>query len=29
VRRWYDEMRARPGVQRGYDVPKMGHQIPA
>jgi GST-like protein len=29
VRRWYDEMRARPGVQRGYDVPQMGHQIPA
>jgi GST-like protein len=29
VRRWYDEMRARPGVQRGYDVPRMGHQIPA
>jgi GST-like protein len=29
VRRWYDLMRARPGVQRGYDVPKMGHQIPA
>ena len=29
VRRWYDEMRARPGVQRGYDVPEMGHQIPA
>jgi GST-like protein len=29
VRRWYDAMRGRPGVQRGYDVPAMGHQIPA
>ena len=29
VRRWYDAVRARPGVQRGYDVPKMGHTIPA
>ena len=29
VRRWYDEIRGRPGVQRGYDVPKMGHEVPA
>jgi GST-like protein len=29
VRRWYDAVKARPGVQRGYDVPKMGHTIPA
>ena len=29
VRRWYDAIKARPAVQRGYDVPKMGHQIPA
>jgi GST-like protein len=29
VRRWYDAVKARPGVQRGYDVPKMGHAIPA
>ena len=29
VRRWYDAVQARPGVQRGYDVPKMGHTIPA
>lgn len=28
VRRWYDAIRARPAVQRGYDVPRMGHQIP-
>jgi GST-like protein len=28
VRRWYDTIRARPGVQRGYDVPKLGHEIP-
>ena len=29
VRRWYDAIKARPAVQRGYDVPKLGHQIPA
>jgi GST-like protein len=29
VRRWYDAVRARPGVQRGYDAPKFGHTIPA
>jgi GST-like protein len=29
VRRWHDAVKARPGVQRGYDVPKMGHTIPA
>ena len=29
VRRWYHAIAARPGVQRGYDVPKMGHTIPA
>ena len=28
VRRWYLELAARPGVQRGYDVPAMGHAIP-
>jgi GST-like protein len=28
VRRWYRELAARPGVQRGYDVPAMGHAIP-
>ena len=28
VRRWYRELAARPGVQRGYDVPAMGHTIP-
>ncbi len=28
VRRWYEELAARPGVQRGYDVPKFGHTIP-
>ena len=28
VRRWYLELAARPGVQRGYDVPAMGHTIP-
>ena len=28
VRRWYEELAARPGVQRGYDVPKLGHAIP-
>ena len=29
VRRWYDEIRARPAVQRGYDALKTGAQIPA
>ena len=29
VRRWYDAIRARPAVQRGYDVPRLGHEIPA
>lgn len=29
VRRWYDEIRSRPAVQRGYDVLKTGAQIPA
>ena len=28
VRRWYGELAARPGLQRGYDVPAMGHTIP-
>ena len=28
VRRWYLELAARPGVQRGYDVPAFGHTIP-
>ena len=28
VRRWYDAIRARPAVQRGYDVPQRGNQIP-
>lgn len=28
VRRWYRELADRPGVQRGYDVPAMGHTIP-
>ena len=28
VRRWYRELAARPGLQRGYDVPAMGHSIP-
>jgi GST-like protein len=28
VGRWYNEIKARPAVQRGYDVPEMGHQIP-
>ena len=28
VRRWYRELAARPGLQRGYDVPAMGHTIP-
>jgi glutathione S-transferase len=29
VRRWYEAIRLRPAVQRGYDVPKMGNEIPA
>jgi GST-like protein len=29
VRRWYDAIKARPAVQRGYDVPAMGNAIPA
>ena len=28
VRRWYLELAARPSVQRGYDLPAMGHTIP-
>jgi GST-like protein len=28
VRRWYRAMAALPAVQRGYDVPRMGHAIP-
>jgi GSH-dependent disulfide-bond oxidoreductase len=28
VRRWYVELAGRPGLQRGYDVPAMGHAIP-
>ena len=28
VKRWYRELADRPGVQRGYDVPAMGHTIP-
>lgn len=28
VRRWYVELAGRPGLQRGYDVPAMGHTIP-
>ena len=28
VKRWYGELAARPGLQRGYDVPAMGHSIP-
>ena len=29
VLRWYRTVAARPGVQRGYDVPKKGHEIPS
>ena len=29
VRRWYDEIRARPAVRKGYDVPERGNEIPA
>ena len=28
VKRWYLAIAGRPGVQRGYDVPKKGHEIP-
>jgi len=28
VKRWYTELAGRPGLQRGYDVPAMGHGIP-
>ncbi len=28
VKRWYQAIAARPGVQRGYDVPSFGQQIP-
>jgi GSH-dependent disulfide-bond oxidoreductase len=28
VKRWYGDIAARPAVQRGYDVPAGGHQIP-
>ena len=28
VGRWYAELAARPGLQRGYDVPAMGNSIP-
>jgi GST-like protein len=28
VRRWYLAMAALPAVQKGYDVPRMGHAIP-
>ena len=28
VKRWYQEIAARPGVQRGYDVPARGQKIP-
>ena len=28
VKRWYLTIAGRPGVQRGYDVPKKGHEIP-
>ncbi|MFO1035311.1 MAG: glutathione S-transferase N-terminal domain-containing protein [Geminicoccaceae bacterium] len=29
VRRWYDTMRARPAVRKGFDVPQRGAEIPA
>ena len=29
VKRWYKSIAARPAVQRGYDVPKAGNEIPA
>lgn len=28
VKRWYSRIAARPGVQRGYDVPARGQEIP-
>ena len=28
MRRWYLAIAGRPAVQRGYDVPKKGHEIP-
>ena len=28
VKRWYGEIAARPAVQRGYDVPARGQEIP-
>jgi GST-like protein len=29
VTRWYDAIRARPAVQRGYNVPASDQEIPA
>ena len=29
VVRWYDAIRARPAVQRGYNVPASDQEIPA
>jgi GST-like protein len=28
VKRWYEAIRVRPAVQRGYDVPRAGNEIP-
>jgi GST-like protein len=28
VKRWYSKIAARPGVQKGYDVPARGQEIP-
>jgi len=28
VKRWYNEIAARPGVQNGYDMPSRGQEIP-
>lgn len=28
VKRWYNEIAARPAVQKGYDVPARGQEIP-
>jgi hypothetical protein len=28
VTRWYDAIRARPAVQRGYNVPATDQEIP-